>query len=234
MSFDENELRRALEARSGEVSPEYRARLGRAVAGAPPAGGSSWMAAIAVVVVTVLAATSVGVLLAARNARHLGPIASGPRVATPTPTGKIPAGPNVFVSAPSRDAVWLLIDYTHLYLSTDRGDHWVSRPLPPDLGIKPSISFIDASEGWLLAPGSPTTECQEAHAEIWHTTDAGTSWHQLAAAGLADAQCKEAIYFPDAKHGFVSAWDDLHQPSVYATSDGGLSWRKSTLPDGPL
>ena len=32
MSFDEQDLRRALEARSGEVTPEYRARLNQAAA----------------------------------------------------------------------------------------------------------------------------------------------------------------------------------------------------------
>ena len=53
MSFDDNELRRALEARSGEASPEYRARLRHAVAGAAPAAGHNWMAAIAVASVEV-------------------------------------------------------------------------------------------------------------------------------------------------------------------------------------
>jgi photosystem II stability/assembly factor-like uncharacterized protein len=66
MTPDERELRRALESRSGEMSPQFRSRLsgtlgeGRPVANALPA--------IALIVVIVLSVTSVSVLLMARGA----------------------------------------------------------------------------------------------------------------------------------------------------------------------
>src|SRR5438094_5805207 len=233
MSFDDNELRRALEARSGEASPEYRARVRHAVSGLPAGAKTNWLAAIAIVVVTLLTATSITVLVASRRAGHVT-TASGAPVATPTPPGELPAGPNINVSAVSQDVVWALVDNAHLYRSTDRGGHWESRPLPPELGIKPSIAFVNATEGWLLAPGSPTTQCQEAHADVWHTTNAGATWTRVRASGIDDAQCKELIYFASPKLGFVTAWDANHRPTVYSTLDGGASWLKSTLPDGPL
>ena len=237
MSFDENELRRALEARSGEVTPEYRARLRRSVDDAPAAAASSsWMAAIAVVVVTLLTATSVAVLLAARNARHLGPLASGPRVTSPSPPpteSPIPNPMTVIVSAPTTNVIWVLVGFDQLYRSTDKGNHWERRTFPPNVGAR-SMSFISEREGWVLQPGSPATQCQaDSPPGIWHTTDGGSTWSELQSIGFADAQCKTTITFVDSRHGFVGASDPNHQPTVYRTADGGRSWKGSTLPDPP-
>src|SRR5438034_370994 len=237
MSFDENELRRALEARSGEVTPEYRARLRRSVDDAPAAAASSsWMAAIAVVVVTLLTATSVAVLLAARNARHLGPLASGPRVTSPSPPpteSPIPNPMTVIVSAPTTNVIWVLVGCDQLYRSTDKGNHWERRTFPPNVGAR-SMSFISEREGWVLQPGSPATQCQaDSPPGIWHTTDGGSTWSELQSIGFADAQCKTTITFVDSRHGFVGASDPNHQPTVYRTADGGRSWKGSTLPDPP-
>lgn len=234
MSFDEHDLRRALEARSGEPSPDLRSRLRQAVTRAPrgAAGGDSWLAAVAVIVVTVLTATSVGVLVAGRHARNAGS-ASGARVASPSPPSTGPAS-NVQLSAPLKGFVWALVDYKALYVSTDGGDHWSQRTLPDNPGIKPSISFLSDSWGWLLAPGSPTTQCQQANAFVWRTTDGARTWHRLAASGIVDAQCKDGIHFTDADHGFMTAWDDNHHSTVYVSTDQGMTWRKSTLPDNPL
>jgi len=188
------------------------------------------LATVAVVVVTLLTATSVGAVVAYRHANR-GTAASGPRVASPSPAA---GGQNMFLSTASGGVVWALVDYTRLYVSRDRGGHWEMRPMPPSFGVKPTISFIDDREGWLLAPGSPTTQCGEAPAAIWHTTDGAKTWHELQTSGLDIAQCKEVIYFsPDARHGFVTAWDANHQPAVYWSVDGGIGWKKSTLPDPP-
>lgn len=238
MTPDESDLRKALEARSGEPSPDFRARVRQSLAGAAPRPAMGWTAAVAVMVVTALTATSVAVLVASRHSRP-GAVASAPRVVTPSPVVFPTESPVVLpgtaqLSAPSADVVWVLLNYDHLYRSMDRGATWTRWPLPTDPGVRPVISFIDDHEGWLLAPGSPATECQEAPARIWHTTDAGATWQILQANGLAAAQCKDGVYFADARHGFVTAWDDLHRPTVYATSDGGQTWHSAVLPDGPL
>jgi photosystem II stability/assembly factor-like uncharacterized protein len=234
VSFDEHDLRRALEARSGEPSPDLRSRLRQAVTRAPrgAAGGNSWLAAVAVIVVTVLTATSVGVLVVGRHARNAGS-ASGARVASPSPPSTGPAS-NVQLSAHIKSVVWALVDYKALYLSSDEGDHWSQRSLPANPGIRPSMSFLNSSEGWLLAPGSPATQCGQQGAVIWHTTDGAATWHQLETAGLSQSQCKESIVFTDVGHGFVTAWDDNHRPTVYWSNDGGVGWKSSTLPDNPL
>jgi len=149
VSLDENELRKALEARSGEVTPEYRSRLKQTLTETRPAG-TDWLAAVAVIVVTLLTATSVGVLVAARHGRPPGPVASAPRITSPSPepsASPLPPSTNTQLSAPSTGVVWALVDYDALFRSTDRGDHWVKRSMPSSFGVRPSISFINESEG---------------------------------------------------------------------------------------
>jgi photosystem II stability/assembly factor-like uncharacterized protein len=230
VSFDEEDLRRALEARSGEPSPEFRSRVRGAVDQPRPA--TNWIAIVAVVVVIALTATSVGVLVAGRHARGVG-TASGARATSPTPPVAGPAS-NVQLSAPLKGFVWALVDYQALYVSTDSGDHWSQRSLPDNPAVRPSISFLNDEEGWLLAPGVPETQCEHASATVWRTTDGARTWQRLPTSGISDAQCKESIYFTDVGHGFITAWDDNHRPTVYRSNDGGAGWKSSTLPDNPL
>jgi photosystem II stability/assembly factor-like uncharacterized protein len=226
-----------LEGQSGEVTPEYRSRLKQALAEPRPTG-TDWMAVVAVIVVTLLTATSVGVLVAARHARPSAPVASAPRVTSPSPSPEptlspLPKSNSVQLSAPSASAVWALVDYGALFLSTDQGDHWVKRTMPSNIGIRPSVTFINESEGWLLAPGSPNTQCEEQFADIWHTTDGARTWQDLGAR-IDKTQCKNGIWFVDSMHGFVTAWDQNHRPTVFRTSDGGDHWAFGTVPDNPI
>ena len=79
MTPEERELRRALESRSEEVSPEFRARLSSALAEGRPS--SNFLPALAAVAAVVLVFATVGVLLLARQARN-----QPPPVAATTPT----------------------------------------------------------------------------------------------------------------------------------------------------
>jgi photosystem II stability/assembly factor-like uncharacterized protein len=195
--------------------------------------------AIAIVTVLAISMGTIGALIAARHYRPLAAVVSGPRLLSPAPqTSPSPflqqPGPEeVQVVAPSADVVWALVDYRSLYRSTDRGQSWIQFTVPDQVGIRPLISFVDDHEGWLLAPGSPATECQEADAAVWRATDGGKLWHQLSITGIASGQCKGGIWFVDAEHGFISAADPLHPPTIYRTSDGGSTWAASTLPDPP-
>jgi photosystem II stability/assembly factor-like uncharacterized protein len=143
--------------------------------------------------------------------------------------------------APSTNVVWVLVANSVLFRSTNQGNTWEPRGLPTPIVGRNAITFINDHEGWVLAPGSPETQCNGASAVIWHTRDAGATWQQVSSVqsaqasgnGIAFAQCKEYIYFYDPTHGFVTAWDDNHRPTIYRTSDGGKTWSGSTLPDPP-
>ena len=205
----------------------------------PPKPGPSWVSVAGVVAVTVLSGVSLAAFAAHRTppGPRLAASSASPRAPSASPAA-LPApaeGPSqIYLSIPSASVVWALVDYSSLYSSADAGSTWVQRPMPTDFGVRPSISFIDDHEGWLLAPGSPTTQCEAAGAQVWHTTDAGKTWRSLPANGIASKQCKEFVYFSDPQHGFVTAWDPNNSPTVYATADGGATWRAATVPDNPI
>ncbi len=160
---------------------------------------------------------------------------------SPLPSGTpIPLPNTAQLTAPSGDVVWAIVGESRLLRSTDRGATWDEHRLPSP-PMKDEISFTSDREGWLLRPGSPEprtspllAQCNAQLVELWHTSDAGDTWTQLAPSGIADFQCKSALSFVDATHGFLSAWDPNHAPVVYRTADGGLTWNASQpLPDPP-
>jgi photosystem II stability/assembly factor-like uncharacterized protein len=159
-------------------------------------------------------------------------------IPTPTIVEKTPIvvlNPRAQVSAPSTDVVWSLFGGYELYRSTDGGNMWTVRPLPPVVGGGgvPEVSFVSAQEGWWSKAGVPGTQCNGAGVDIWHTTDGAANWSRSSTKGIGFDQCKESLSFVDAMHGFLGAWDPNHSPTIYRTSDGGGTWSGATLPDPP-
>ena len=249
MTPEERELRRALEARSAGITPDYRARLSSVLAagrtrrdGPPP---------LAIAAAAVIVSVIIGLIVVSRPGAGPGSHTPGPASggsvsptphATPTaspltsPSGKVALPTTVALSAPSREVVWAYVAGSLLFRSLDQGRTWERRPVPAGGGmVGNSISFVDAEQGWLLPPASPATQCQgEVVNRIWHTADGGASWQELSAAGIGPAQCKSDLSFVDATHGFLSAADPNSPPVIYRTADGGRTWRASTpLPDPP-
>ena len=245
MTPEENDLRRALEARSGNPSPQFRARLSTALAEGKPA--SNMLPALALVAALVLTFATVGVLLLARQARSVRP-PTPVSVATPSPTSPSTAGvlvkpahPIVLpasaqLSAASTNVVWALVVNQYLYRSTDRGVTWEQRPLPPNTGgfSQPVISFVTDGEGWLSTGGAAATQCSFESTAVWHTTDAGATWQLLGSNGIQGSQCKNGLSFVDSNRGFLDAGDPNFAPVIYRTTNGGRTWTASRpLPDPP-
>jgi hypothetical protein len=154
---EERDLRRALEARSGAPSAEFRARLSTFLDAGRPAPVRT-TPTLALVAASFVVIAMVGVLMLSRlgpYVSHGGP-ASGPRSQTtpspaattqptplPSPTpglisGVIEKPPNPIalpadaqLSAPSNDVVWALMVNQYLYRSIDRGATWQQQPLVP-------------------------------------------------------------------------------------------------------
>ena len=130
---------------------------------------------------------------------------------------------------------WALYpEFNALFRSTDQGATWDRRPMPSQVPVSPmgpSIAFVDDMQGWLLSAASPETQCNAEGSSVWHTVDGGATWQLLPVTGIAAAQCKLNISFVDPRRGFITAWDDNHRPTIYRTSDGGVTWTGSTLTD---
>jgi photosystem II stability/assembly factor-like uncharacterized protein len=163
------------------------------------------------------------------------PTTAAPTAATAAPTASptlIPL-PNVAqISAPSGTVIWALVANTRLFRSTDRGDTWQERPLPPQ-AANPLFSFIDDHQGWLAATGSPATQCQTQSFALSHTVDAGASWQPVNVTGIAASQCKNNVTFSDASNGLVMASAPSSAPAAYRSTDGGQSWILRPLPLAP-
>jgi photosystem II stability/assembly factor-like uncharacterized protein len=162
------------------------------------------------------------------------PAPTATRTVAPSPTPTPISLPSFAqLSAPSGPVVWALLAATRLFRSTDRGDTWTERPVPTPL-MNPEIAFSSETEGWIGLAGTPAAQCTQQSFALSHTADAGATWQALAPSGIAPAQCKEALAFPDAGHGFLSAWDPNSAPLIYRTTDGGRTWAASRpLPDPP-
>jgi photosystem II stability/assembly factor-like uncharacterized protein len=99
-------------------------------------------------------------------------------------------------------------------------------PLPA--GFHPvSVTFVSASQGWVL--GSAT--CAGAPcAAIARTTDGGRSWSGIPAPDTSIAPLGQSpsgvsgLRFADASNGWAFG------PELWATHDGGATWRTVTLP----
>ena len=156
---------------------------------------------------------------------------------TPTPTTVAPtpiALPSeAQLTAPSGSTVWALVGATRLFRSTDHGDTWQERPLPAPAGGR-EVTFVSDAAGWILHRGSPATQCQAQRVALSRTSDAGASWDDIGATGIADAGCKEAIVFTDMVHGYLDVYDPNGAPLIYRTTDGGRTWSASRpLADPP-
>ncbi len=220
MTFDEDDVHRALNARSAGPSPEFRGRLSAALhEGRPGHDQVPRLAAVAAVLLAVAAAGALVFIRGAGSTPVVAPVGKSSPVATATATASAPTSPSptassqfpvvpgiltrppapialpadAVLSTPTHDVVWALVVAQYLYRSTDDGRSWTQRPLPPFAGQNVEISFISEREGWLSAVGSPETQCNAQQIGIWHTTDAGVTWRRLAADGIADAQCKVGL-----------------------------------------
>ena len=90
-----------------------------------------------------------------------------------------------------------------------------------------SLSWVSPMQGWLLGVGPcGGSTCTT----VLGTTDGGATWDTLAtlAAPLTSDQRSgvTGIRFADALHGWAFG------PALWATNDGGLTWKKKSAPGG--
>ncbi|MFD7845985.1 hypothetical protein ACFV4K_23965 [Nocardia sp. NPDC059764] len=96
---------------------------------------------------------------------------------------------------------------------------------PDPVGFQPdSINFVSADEGWVLGRSYPCPAllCQA----LRHTTDGGHTWREMPLpAPLRDAGHHGGwVKFADARNGWIGTRDKL-----FATHDGGTSWRETDI-----
>jgi len=117
--------------------------------------------------------------------------------------------------------------------TSDGGAHWLSSTINGE-GIEvlePPHFFGD--QGWLeiVTNGGPGAGSESV--AIYHTTDAGAHWSQIATtegnSGLVRGGIKSGISFKDALNGWATGVDASNAIWLYVTHDGGRSWQHQNV-----
>lgn len=134
-----------------------------------------------------------------------------------------------------------------LFRTTDGGGHWQRMSLPQAVQGEAAgpIYFRDPREGWLLAY-LPETYSDAVCAPdgcpllgVFHTADSGEHWAQAAKLkpmeAFPGAHLQGQLRFWDALNGWLIADTGTSSlPPLYATHDGGKSWKAASLPSPQL
>lgn len=131
----------------------------------------------------------------------------------------------------SRDLV-LYDEMGTVYRTTDGGDQWIASSL--GMQLRPELtSFINGAEGWTLCPTVPgcrsNTNPGEAYT-LYHTVDSGIHWQKLSEGFSSPTLGPTGVLFSDRSHGFISTYSNGGSGELFATADGGATWRLVALP----
>lgn len=138
------------------------------------------------------------------------------------PVSWCPAGMHI-CRAPQQDVV--------VWHTIDGGKNWQAG-MPIDLGVSqlffPSLYFLDAKNGWLLAELHRDEDDAAGSRELFRTTDGGATW-RLLSDFTALPPFGAGLVFIDESVGWMGT-SPLHDPlSVYQTTDGGHTWAAHPL-----
>lgn len=175
---------------------------------------------IAILVLIALAIAAIGVFLAI----HRGFVPAHPG-----------GGPVIFPTKMVNTSTgWAWLDPSELWRTTDGGANWreVTPPtLPGSLGQGGFTSFfLDANHAWIAAASRGGSGNSGYSVAILSTADGGRTWKQGASVPADDpAMSPPSLYFLDSADGWLllsvmNTNDPVAPPTIYRTSDGGLSW----------
>lgn len=122
-----------------------------------------------------------------------------------------------------------------VYATADAGATWSHVGTPgTTCGIPRQITMIDASLGWALCSGGGAEGFVQG--ELDQTTDGARTWKLVSQFVFGDPTPVPGVgqlpgagghfQFLNETHGWLTTGD--HGPNIYATSDGGNSWRPFT------
>lgn len=142
-----------------------------------------------------------------------------------TPPGA--SGGLVTVQAASRDQAWAAAG-NHVYRTTDGGQHWVDGG--PLNGAVRSLYFADKTHGWVLSSLGYTAGSEAV--VIYRTGDGGQTWLEASRApdAIPRACDKGTIGFDDESRGWIGGTCAGGPAPLFATRDGGMTWRLQPLP----
>lgn len=134
---------------------------------------------------------------------------------------------------------WVRTRGTLLWTS-DGGDSW-REITPPGMGdvAYRDVFFLDANLGWVATSAGSAGVQESIPIQVLRTQDGGGTWSSnelVATLKLGAVTGPRNLEFVDPLHGWLSVDQTLTMNSsaadLYRTSDGGVTWERSTLPFG--
>jgi photosystem II stability/assembly factor-like uncharacterized protein len=115
---------------------------------------------------------------------------------------------------------YVLTSFRHIYRTSDAGHHW--RDLLGTGGAGTDVSFADARNGWLAAPGF----ANRFDGYVLHTTDGGSTWRPQAVSPrfLSKVGTSRGVAYALANEG----------RALYSTGNGGESGRAISVGFRPV
>ena len=120
------------------------------------------------------------------------------------------------------------------WITFDGGASWQHFDLPvakPGLenDAEPNlITFLDHSQAWIIEPGGAGSSEQKV---LFHTGNAGKSWQKVATLPMNNTVF--GFVFTDVQTGWLVAESFGKGSALYATHDGGKTWKQQDLPAPP-
>jgi photosystem II stability/assembly factor-like uncharacterized protein len=132
---------------------------------------------------------------------------------------------------------WILVD-RELFWTSDSGQSWdtISPSIPTGVIVQ-DVEFIDVDTGWILWTTGNVDG--SANFTLARTLDHGKNWNinqvRLFDAGEIEAHSDEAsMGWFDSQKGWIavrqSSSSNFSLGTLFTTSDGGVTWVRSTLP----
>lgn len=162
---------------------------------------------------------------------------------------QVGVGSSPFAFRGPRDG-WLAVSSpgrVRVFRTADGGVHWRSATVSPskaaglsasDIALMLALDFVNGRDGWLLtSAGGAAAGSQDV--ELYRTVDGGASWTLLSAntqqhptaGGIPTIGIKTGVVFVSPTRGFVTGYHgQVPGFAVYASADGGHSWRPLRLP----
>jgi len=152
---------------------------------------------------------------------------------------KLPAGSSALSYTVVIDEVTALVPVGDIlsnkyWITFDGGASWQHLDLPvaqPGLehdAVPNLITFLDHSQAWILEPGGAGSPEQRV---LFHTGNAGKSWQKVATLPIPGAVF--GFVFTDMQTGWLVAEGFGKGSALYATHNGGKTWKQQELPASP-
>jgi photosystem II stability/assembly factor-like uncharacterized protein len=116
----------------------------------------------------------------------------------------------------------------HMLASADGGATWTSTDLAAQLSMAIDVRFTTPTDGLIFGMGAGTSSV----CTVIHTKDGGKTFDTVFASKTPSSLCWK-VDFPSSTVGYVAVQDAGNGPPTFGkTTDGGLTWTESPLPDG--